>query len=118
MSGFLWPVGLYAVVLLLHLVVPARWVDGYVVDAVTGKPLRYRLNGLRVFAVVVALWVLVCWLGWLPWDLFYRLRWQMAAGACAIGLAFTFYIVGSAPRKEGASWLADFYLGRLENPQW
>ena len=56
--GFLAAPLVYALVLALHLVVPAREVDGYVRDEVTGKPLRYRLNGLRVFFVVIALAVL------------------------------------------------------------
>src|SRR5262249_15879230 len=40
--GWMWPILVYAIVLGLHLIVPARWVDGYVRDAATGKPLRYR----------------------------------------------------------------------------
>ena len=49
------------VVLALHLVVPARWVDGYVVDPATGRKLRYRLNGLRVMILVVAAWAIAIW---------------------------------------------------------
>jgi delta14-sterol reductase len=116
--GFLWPAVIYALVLGLHLVVPARWVDGYVRDPATGKPLRYRLNGLRVFAVVVALWAGACWAGALPWDLFHGERWSMAAGACALGLAFTLAIVLPAEKTPGRSLGAELYLGRLENPQW
>jgi protein-S-isoprenylcysteine O-methyltransferase Ste14 len=115
--GFLWPLVIYALVLALHLVVPARWTDGYVKDDATGAPLRYRLNGLRVLIVVVALWALACWRGLLSWDLFYQERWSMAAGACVVGLVFTFAIVLPAPRVK-ASLLADLYLGRLANPRW
>ena len=60
MSAFFWPLVVYLIVLGLHLVVPARWVDGYVLNPETGRPLRYRLNGLRVLLVVVAGWVLAC----------------------------------------------------------
>lgn len=116
--GLLWPAAIYALILLLHLIIPARWVDGYVKDRATGKPLRYRLNGLRVFAVVVALYAGVCALGWLPWDVLYAARWQMAAGACGVGLVFTLAIVLAAPRRPGGSLWTDLYLGRLENPQW
>jgi delta14-sterol reductase len=35
----------YAIVLGLHLSLPGRWVDGYLLDPATGSPLRYRLNG-------------------------------------------------------------------------
>jgi delta14-sterol reductase len=115
--GFLLPILAYALVLGLHLVVPARWTDGYVKDEATGRPLRYRLNGLRVLVVVLALWALACARGLLPWDLFYRERWSMAAGACAFGLVFTLAVVLPAPRVS-SSLLADLYLGRLANPQW
>jgi delta14-sterol reductase len=116
MLASLIPLAVYAVVLALHLVVPARWVDGYVRDPATGERLRYRLNGLRVFALVIAGWALAGWAGLLPWDLFYVHRWEMAAGACALGLLFTLAIVLPAPPQKGL--LADLYLGRLANPQW
>lgn len=53
-SAYFWPLGVYGAVLLLHLVVSAQWVTVYVRGA-DGQPLRYRLNGLRVFAIAVAL---------------------------------------------------------------
>jgi delta14-sterol reductase len=112
--GFLLPLAVYLVVLVLHLVVPGRWVDGYVRDA-SGKPLRYRLNGLRVFLLCIAGYVAACRAGWLPWEIFYVHRWEMAAGACVLGLIFTAAIVLPAPPNK--SFLADFYLGRYENPQ-
>ncbi|MGH7287786.1 MAG: ergosterol biosynthesis protein [Myxococcota bacterium] len=110
------PLLVYAVVLALQLALPARWVDGYVVDLTTGRPLRYRLNGLRVLLVTVALYVVACGLGGMPWDLFYLKRWEMLAGACALGLLFTLGIVLPAPPRQG--FLADLFLGRRANPQW
>src|SRR5581483_2059051 len=116
MPGFLWPFVIYAVILLLHVAVPGRWVDGYVRDA-AGKPLRYRLNGLRVFVLAIALYVGACRLGFVAWDVFYVHRWAMAASACAIGLAFTLWIVlTQAPTNLGVA--TDLYLGRAENPRW
>jgi delta14-sterol reductase len=117
LPGFLWPIVVYALVLGLHLVVPARVTDGYVKDPATGRPLRYRLNGLRVLVVTLAIWATACCLGLLPWDLFYTERWSMAAGACAVGLVFTLAVVLPAPPVH-KSLVADLYLGRLENPQW
>ena len=105
----------YAVVLALHLVVPGRWVDGYVLDPKTGKPLRYHLNGLRVFFLTIGAWVGACWTGVLPWGGFFVHRWEMLASACVLGLGFSAAIVFGARPVKGV--LADFYLGRLDNPQ-
>lgn len=118
MSAYLWPTLIYLLVLLLHLVVPGRWVDGYVVDASSGRKLRYRLNGLRVMIVVVAAWAIACRRGWMAWDAFYLHRWEMVAGTCVVGLLFTLAIVLPARPVPGKSLAADLYLGRLENPQW
>ena len=101
--------------LALHALVPARAVEGYVRDA-NGNRLRYRLNGLRVFALAIAAWAGACWVGWLRWDAFYVHRWQLAAGACVLGVLLTLAIVLPFPRNKGL--LADLFLGRLENPQW
>ncbi len=117
LAGFLAPLGVYAVITLLHLVLPARTVDGYVIDPATRKPYRYRLNGLLVYVATIALWAFACWRGWLTWDFFWTVRWESLAGACALGLIFTFAVVLPAA-ASGKGWLADLYLGRIENPQW
>jgi delta14-sterol reductase len=101
----------------LHLVIPARWVDGYVRDDRTGKPLRYRLNGLRVLVATGALFAAAAYRGLLPWDFFWIHRWESLAGACTLGLVFTFAIVLTAP-PTGRGLLADLYFGRRPNPQW
>lgn len=116
MLGYFGPLLVYGLVLVLHLVLPGRWVDGYVLDPATGRPFRYRLNGLRVLFVVLAVYAIACQLGWIPWEIFYLHRWQMAAGACVLGLLFTLALVLPAPQNRG--FLADLYLGRLANPQW
>ena len=116
--GLLSPLLVYALVLALHLLVPARWTDGYVLDPATGKPLRYRLNGLRVHLIVLALYVGAGYFGWLPWDFFYVHRWEGVTSACALGLVFTLWIVLTAPPVPGQGLGAALYLGRLENPQW
>ncbi len=117
MTGFLAPLAVYALVLALHLVVPARWTPGYVRGA-DGQPLRYRLNGLVVFLLVMGLYLAAAHQGLIAWDVFYVHRWAMAAGACVVGLLFTLAIVLPAPPVAGSSLAADLYLGRLENPQW
>jgi protein-S-isoprenylcysteine O-methyltransferase Ste14 len=116
-AGFVAPLFVYAVISLLHLAIPARWVDGYVIDPSTQKPYRYRLNGLVVYVASVALWALLCSRGVLAWDFFWRTRWEGLAGACTLGLLFTLWVVLRAP-STGKSLAADLYLGRIENPQW
>ncbi len=119
MPGFLWPPAVYLVVLVLHIALPAREVAGYVTDPATGEPLRYRLNGPLVLAATVLVWVGASRAGLFPCDAFYTQRWAMAAGACASGLVFSLAMVFTAPREpEGRGPLADFYLGRRQNPQW
>lgn len=115
MAGFFAPFVIYAGILALHLIVPAREVAGYVRDA-QGEPLRYRLNGLRVLFVALLAWVVVGWTGLLPFDWLYHHRWAGLAGACTLGLAFTLAIVLPAP-PTGKSLPADLFLGRLDNPQ-
>ncbi|MFM9863203.1 MAG: DUF1295 domain-containing protein [Micropepsaceae bacterium] len=117
LAGFLAPLGVYAIVTLLHLIVPARTVDGYVIDPATGKPHRYRLNGLIVFALTIALWALACSQGWLAWDFFWTTRWEGLAGACVFGLIFTAAVVLPEP-STGKGLFTDLFLGRAPNPQW
>lgn len=115
-AGFFAPWIVFAVILLLHLALPARRVDGYVRDPRTGKPLRYRLNGPLVLAATVGLGVLACALGAVPWDWLYTHRWAGLAGSSTVGLAFSFAVVLAAPGR-GKPFLVEFYKGRLENPQ-
>jgi delta14-sterol reductase len=108
---------MFVVVLALMAVVPGRWVDGYVLHTETGKKLRYRLNGLRVFFVTLLLWALACRSGLLAWTAFYEHRWEMVISACLVGLLVTLAIVLPVPAKPGSNLFADLYLGRLDNPQ-
>lgn len=116
-AGFFAPWIIYAVILLLHLVLPARKVDGYVTDPATGRLLRYRLNGPFVLAALIALWVVFSATGVLAWDWLWTHRWSGLIGSFALGLLFSIAVMARAPRT-GRSFLADFYFGRWENPQW
>ena len=58
--GLFAPLVVYAIVVLLHLVLPGRRLVGYARDASTGEPLEYRLNGLLVLLATLALWWLAC----------------------------------------------------------
>ena len=116
LAGFLAPFVIYAAILALHLLLPARRVEGYVRDA-EGIPLRYRLNGGSVLFAAVFAWILVGWFEWLPFDWLYHQRWACLAGAFTIGVGYSVWVVATAP-STGKSLLADFFLGRVENPQY
>jgi Delta14-sterol reductase len=115
-AGFLAPVLIYALIFILAILLPGRWVTGYVTQTNSSQKLRYRLNGLPVFFIMVAIWCAVGYENILPWDWLYLHRWQSFTGAAIFGLIFSLAIVmPNAPVKK--SFLADLYLGRLENPQ-
>lgn len=113
--GFLAPVLVYLWIFILNALLPGRWVTGYVTGR-QGVKLRYRLNGLLVLVTVLFTWILVCHFGLMSWDWFYEYRWYGAAGAIIFGLIFSFAVVLPFPAVR-KSFLADFYLGRLENPR-
>ena len=116
LSGVLSPFLIYGLILGLHLILPARRVEGYVRDALTAEKLRYRLNGPLVLATLVLLWVLAGAFGLLPWDWLYSRRWSCLAGSSALGLGLSLALVSPA-RSRRRSFLADLYLGTVENPQ-
>jgi delta14-sterol reductase len=108
---------LYLVIFALHAALPARRVSGYVTDG-GGKTLEYRLNGLFVFFVTTGAWALACRAGLLAWDALYLARWECAAIAGALGLAFSLAVVLTAPKVPGWSFGKQLYRGRAKNPQW
>ena len=115
-AGFLAPIIIYAIIFILNTVLPGRWVTGYATKPNSTEKLRYRLNGIIVLFVVVAAWSLLCKFGLLQWDWLYNYRWYGLAGAITFGLIFSaILVIPNAPVKN--SIFADFYLGRLENPQ-
>jgi protein-S-isoprenylcysteine O-methyltransferase Ste14 len=114
LAGVLGLVAVYVTVLLLYRVLPGRWVVGYV-KGDDGQPLRYHLNGLRVFLVTLGIFATVVWQGIVPADFFWTHRWETLATAFVVGIVFTAAIVAGAPAVRGL--LADLYLGRRANPQ-
>jgi protein-S-isoprenylcysteine O-methyltransferase Ste14 len=116
LAGFAAPFFIYALLLGLHLALPAARVLGYVKNPQSGERLGYRLNGPLVLLSALLLWVLASLFGLLPWDWLYRHRWSSLAGSCAIGLIFSLAL--AAPTGSRARpFLAELYFGRLENPQ-
>lgn len=115
-AGFFAPWLMYGLILALHCALPARKVAGYVLHERTLEPLKYRLNGLPVMILMVCLWAMTAYLKLLPPNWLYVHRWPGLAGACTLGLFFSFAIVLPAPRT-GKGFLTELYLGRLKNPQ-
>jgi hypothetical protein len=115
-TGFLAPAFIYLIIFILHTVMPGRWVTGYVTRTNSSEKLRYRLNGLLVLFIVLFTWVLLCYSGFMKWDWLFENRWYSLTGAISIGLIFSFAIVLPYPKVKN-SFLADFFFGRLENPQ-
>ncbi len=113
-AGFFAPWIIYAVMLGLHMLLPARRVAGYVTDPQTGKPPTYRLNGLLVLAVVVAAWVVLGASGALSWDWLYLHRWSGLIGSAALGLLLSLAALVCGP-PTGRNLLADLYFGRWMN---
>jgi len=116
MVGVLALLAVYIATFVLYAVLPGRWVTGYVRDA-SGAPLRYHLDGLLVFVVVIGGYVALAATGVIAWDIFYVHRVEMVATAIVVGLVFTFAIVLPAA-PTGKPLAADLFLGRLANPQW
>ena len=114
--GFFTPWIVYAAITLLHLLLPARKIKGYVCNDKTGETLHYRINGMSVLIVCILFWYLLGKYNVVPFDWLYRVRWASLAGAVAMGLLFSFIIVLSQP-STGKAFPADLWFGRLKNPQ-
>ncbi|CAF1426742.1 unnamed protein product [Rotaria sp. Silwood1] len=105
---------IYTFITLLHLVVPAHHVRGYVHDG----PSFYRLNGLRVLFIVSFSFIIsIEYFQFVNIQYLIKLRIKHAVCACLLGLIFTFILVLPYKQKSSSFWL-DIYLGRLKNPQW
>ncbi|MDR0206602.1 MAG: hypothetical protein LBI45_05030 [Bacteroidales bacterium] len=114
--GFFTPWIVYAIITLLHSIIPVRKVKGYVRNGKTGELLNYRLNGIPVIIVSILLWWGLGKLNWVPYDWLYHVRWESLIGAVVLGLIYSFATV-LPYRSTGKSFFADFWFGRLKNPQ-
>ena len=109
-AGFLTPPLICAVFFLAQMVLPGRRVPGYVVNPETGAPRGYRLNGILVFAVVVAAWA--TGLTGLPRDWFYRSSVHAVAGGTVLCLVFAVLAVFGRRRGRVERPLAALWEGR------
>jgi protein-S-isoprenylcysteine O-methyltransferase Ste14 len=114
--GLLTPLIAYAVITLLHVVIPVTRRRGYVTSEVTGEVLRYRINGRYVLAASILLWFVLGYFHIVPYTWLYDTRWWGLIGACAIGVVFSLVIVLRYP-STGKPFLADLWFGRSKDVQ-
>ena len=112
-AAFLTPTAIFAILLLLHVGIPAFRVDGYAYRGAEATP-RYRLNGLAVFLGALVIWWLELTfapLGWL-WEV----KWLALAGAVALSVVLTAWLVLRAPADDRRPWV-QWIEGRSRNVQ-
>jgi len=113
-AGFLTPVAIFAILLALHIVIPARRVDGYAHRGAGDTPVRYRLNGFGVFACALGIWGLELTLAPLGW--LWEVKWHALAGAVALSVVLTVWLVLRAPADDRNPWI-QWIEGRSRNVQ-
>ena len=111
-AGFFTPLVIFAVFFLAQLILPGRWVPGYVINPETGEPRKYRLNGLLVFAVALIVWALE--LTGMPRDWFYRSSIYAVAGGTVFTTIFTIIAVFSQPQGKIKNPLLALWDGRAQ----
>ena len=110
-AGFFAPTAVFAILLVLHAVLPARRVLGYAHPNTTQQPVRYRLNGLLVFAAGLAIWAIALLA---PLDWLWRVKWHAIAGATALSVVLTAWMVLRAPADDRPGWV-QWIEGRSRN---
>ena len=110
-AAFFTPLAVFAAFWVAQFVLPARRVPGYVVDAATGEPRDYRLNGLLVFVIALVAW----WFefgGLVPREWFYESSvYAVAGGTVFCAVISTWYFL-SQPKDEGHNWFVSWWHGR------
>jgi delta14-sterol reductase len=113
--GLITPLIAYAVITLLHVVIPSRRRPGYVTGP-DGKVLSYRTNGRYVLLASVILWFLLGYVRLVPFTWLYETRWWGLIGAVVIGLVFSFVVVLRHP-STAKGFAADLWFGRAKDVQ-
>ena len=107
-AAFLTPTALFAILLALHIILPARRVEGYA--RVT--PSRYRLNGLAVFVCALVIWRFELTSAPLVW--LWLARWHALAGAGTLSVVLTVWMVLRTPADD-RGLLVQWIEGRSRN---
>ena len=111
-AGFFTPLVIFAVFLLAQLVLPGKRVPGYVINPQTGKPRNYRLNGIVVFAVALAVWAFE--LTGMPREWFYRSSIYAVVGGTVFTAVFAIIAVFSQPQGKIKNPLLALWDGRAQ----
>lgn len=107
--GFVTPIVVFAILLALHVLIPAWKVDGYIKDDATGEPAKYRLNGLLVFIVALLVWGFE--LSGVPLAWLWEVKYWSILGALVLSVVVTlYYVFRESP--DGKSITSSFWLGR------
>jgi len=114
--GFLTPAFLASTIFILNALLPGKWINGYVTKPNSTEKIQYRLNGFLVFVVILLLWIFAGYFNIVSFDWLYQYRWYGLAGAFTMGIVFTLFVVLPYPAVR-KSFMADLYLGRIENVQ-
>lgn len=66
--GFLAPAFAFLLIFSLNTLLPGRWVTGYINRKNSSEIMRYHLNGIPVFIVLVLTWVVLGLFEIIPFD--------------------------------------------------
>ncbi len=113
--GFLTPLFVFIAFFVVQLILPGRRVTGYVVDAETGEPRSYRLNGILVFSVAMIVWAFE--IGGLPRDWFYRSSVYAVVGGTVLTIIMTTIGVFSYPEGKVKNRFLAWWFGRAQEIQ-
>ena len=107
------PLVVFIALSILTVILPGKWVTGYANDERTGRPRRYRLNGLLVSVIAILIWGFEVIPG-LEREWFYRTSLYAVAGGTGWAVLFTAIAVFSQPKTRDRNSIFDFYLGRVQ----
>ncbi len=107
------PLVIFIALSIATVVLPGKWVLGYAKDEKTGRPRRYRLNGLLVSMIAILIWGFELIPG-LEREWFYRTSLYAVAGGTGFAMLFTAIAVYTQPKTRDRNPIVDFYLGRVQ----
>ena len=110
-AGFFTPLAVFAAFAVAQIILPARRVPGYVIDAETGQPRNYRLNGILVFVIALIVWATE--ITGMPRDWFYRSTVYAVVGGTVTTLIFALLAVFTQPQGEQKNPIAALWSGRV-----